>query len=493
MNNLSFASTAKNNVSNLTLSSDQSAFKTPVSTEGSSFKEMLAKQVNLDKQTTLDQAVAQNQPAKPEQKAFKKTIVPQKQVEAKAPSKLEKNTSPTQADANVSKVENTATTESAVSTAERLLSLLDKAHQNIDQLKGGDIKDDLSDSTKEVSDKSVITIIAVDPSLVNMGLSNPSLNGVAAGLAKSAVNNENGADATLRSSTQSVAELSTAQLNIAQLNTAQQGSSDKVAANSGKLDEKERVGSIANDGSGDEAQTLEHEKSGTNKPDFSKVLQTSSEAVVDKKTVNLGAQEFNNYLVAKENQTGQTKAESQFDNSLMMLSQPTNMQNTAQLSANIMANGIGNNNQIGVPFGKTGWDQAISQRIMLMVGSSEQTATLTLNPPDLGPLQVVVHVHNDQADTTFITDHTHVREALENSLGTLQDMMKQAGINMGTTQFSNSQNSFNNQQSQQQEQQSNNQSRQSNALVGDDRGAMSEIAPKASSVSLRRGLVDTFA
>ena len=488
MNNLSFASTAKNNVSNLTLSSDQSTFKTPVSSDGSSFKEMLIKQVNLDKQTKSDQAVIQNQPVKPGQKAFKKTIAPQKQVEAKAPSKLEKNTSPTQADANVSKVENTATTESAVSTAERLLSLLDKAHQSIDQLKGGDIKDDLSDATIEVSDKSVITIIAVDPNLVNMGLSNSHLNIAAAGLAKSATNNENGADAALRRATQNMAELSTAQLN-----TAQQGSSDKVAANSGKLDEKERVGSIANNGNGDEAQTLEHDKSGTNKPDFSKVLQTSSEVMLDKKTVNLNAQELNNYLVAKENKTGQIKAESQFDNSLMLLSQPTNMQNTAQLSANIMSNGIASHNQIAVPLGKTGWDQAISQRIMLMVGSAEQTATLTLNPPDLGPLQIVVHVHNDQADTTFITGHAHVREALESSLGTLQDMMKQAGINMGTTQFSNSQNSFNNQQNQQQEQQANNQSRQSNALVGDDRGAMSEMAPKASALSLRRGLVDTFA
>jgi flagellar hook-length control protein FliK len=32
-----------------------------------------------------------------------------------------------------------------------------------------------------------------------------------------------------------------------------------------------------------------------------------------------------------------------------------------------------------------------------MVGSEEQTASLTLNPPDLGPLQVVLSVSNDQA------------------------------------------------------------------------------------------------
>ena len=92
--------------------------------------------------------------------------------------------------------------------------------------------------------------------------------------------------------------------------------------------------------------------------------------------------------------------------------------------------------RISVYPGKPGWDQAISQKVVWMVGASEQSATLTLNPPDLGPLQVVVNVNNDKADTTFISDNPEVRLALENGLSTLRDLMDQAGIELGQTNIS---------------------------------------------------------
>lgn len=83
--------------------------------------------------------------------------------------------------------------------------------------------------------------------------------------------------------------------------------------------------------------------------------------------------------------------------------------------------------------GKAGWDQAISQKVVWMVGAAEKTATLTLNPPDLGPLQVVVSVNNDKADTTFISENPEVRKALESGISTLRHLMGQAGIELGQT------------------------------------------------------------
>jgi flagellar hook-length control protein FliK len=83
--------------------------------------------------------------------------------------------------------------------------------------------------------------------------------------------------------------------------------------------------------------------------------------------------------------------------------------------------------------GKAGWDQAISQKVVWMVGAAEKTATLTLNPPDLGPLQVVVSVNNDKADTTFISENPEVRKVLENGIPTLRHLMGQAGIELGQT------------------------------------------------------------
>ncbi|MES2552497.1 MAG: flagellar hook-length control protein FliK [Pseudomonadota bacterium] len=107
-------------------------------------------------------------------------------------------------------------------------------------------------------------------------------------------------------------------------------------------------------------------------------------------------------------------------------------------AANAMqaAQQIGSANVINAMPGKTGWDEAISQKVIWMAGSGEQSASLTLNPPDMGPLQVVIHVHNDQADTTFISDNPEVRQALENGLSTLREKMGEAGIQLGQANIS---------------------------------------------------------
>lgn len=80
--------------------------------------------------------------------------------------------------------------------------------------------------------------------------------------------------------------------------------------------------------------------------------------------------------------------------------------------------------------GTQGWDQAVGQKIVWMVAGAQQSATLTLNPPDLGPLQIVLNVSNNQADATFISAQPEVRHALEVALPKLREMMNEAGIQL---------------------------------------------------------------
>ncbi len=111
---------------------------------------------------------------------------------------------------------------------------------------------------------------------------------------------------------------------------------------------------------------------------------------------------------------------------------PTNLQNKAsQPNAVLPINQLGYGNQINAYPGRAGWDQAISQKIVWMVGAAEQTATLTLNPPDLGPLQVVINVRNDMADTTFISGNAEVRQALQDGMANLREKMAESGIQLG--------------------------------------------------------------
>lgn len=81
--------------------------------------------------------------------------------------------------------------------------------------------------------------------------------------------------------------------------------------------------------------------------------------------------------------------------------------------------------------GTQGWDQALGQKIVWMVAGAQQSATLTLHPPDLGPLQIILNVSNDQADATFISTQPEVRHALEAALPKLREMMNEAGIQLG--------------------------------------------------------------
>lgn len=81
--------------------------------------------------------------------------------------------------------------------------------------------------------------------------------------------------------------------------------------------------------------------------------------------------------------------------------------------------------------GTPAWDQALGQKVVWMVGGEMQSASLTLNPPDLGPLQVVLNVSNSQANATFIAAQPEVRQALEAALPKLRDMLGEAGIQLG--------------------------------------------------------------
>lgn len=169
---------------------------------------------------------------------------------------------------------------------------------------------------------------------------------------------------------------------------------------------------------------------------------------------------------------------------LAMLSHAPSPQSSA---AATQAAGLAHPHYIDAYPGKAGWDQAISQKVMWMVGAAEQSATLTLNPPDLGPLQVVVSVRNDMADTTFISDNAEVRQALQDGMANLRDKMAESGIQLGQANVNSGQHSrqafqppaLNSQSSQQ-------------ANTNGDVSAPQRVQ-KSQIIRTNNGLVDTFA
>ncbi len=86
--------------------------------------------------------------------------------------------------------------------------------------------------------------------------------------------------------------------------------------------------------------------------------------------------------------------------------------------------------------GTTAWNQAVGQKIVWMIGREQQSASLTLNPPDLGPLQVVLSVSSTQANASFYAAQPEVRHALEAALPKLREMLADAGIQLGQANVS---------------------------------------------------------
>jgi flagellar hook-length control protein FliK len=142
--------------------------------------------------------------------------------------------------------------------------------------------------------------------------------------------------------------------------------------------------------------------------------------------------------------------------------------------------------------GTSQWENQVGQKIVYMVGSEEQTASLTLNPPDLGPMQVVLSVTNDQASVTFSSNQQEVRQALENALPRLREMMSESGIALGNATV-NAGMPDGRQAQDQGAQSGRGFGRSSGQRDGDTSVAETATRPSRTAIIGDRGMVDTFA
>lgn len=85
---------------------------------------------------------------------------------------------------------------------------------------------------------------------------------------------------------------------------------------------------------------------------------------------------------------------------------------------------------VNVTFGSAQWSTTMAERTAWAVSQNIQTADMQLDPPELGPIQVKIHVHQDQATVSFVSNNPAVRDALEQSVARLRDMLEEQGIEL---------------------------------------------------------------
>lgn len=108
----------------------------------------------------------------------------------------------------------------------------------------------------------------------------------------------------------------------------------------------------------------------------------------------------------------------------------------------VMANMLANNKFTDTPktistlLGSNGWQEEFSQKISWLSTQQSHAATLHLNPPDLGPLEVVLNISDNQATALFTSPHSAVRDAIESALPKLRESLADNGIMLGNATVS---------------------------------------------------------
>ncbi|MBJ9669098.1 flagellar hook-length control protein FliK [Burkholderia cenocepacia] len=166
-----------------------------------------------------------------------------------------------------------------------------------------------------------------------------------------------------------------------------------------------------------------------------------------------------------------------------------------QLSPAAGAIAAANAHALAPHVGTADWTDALSQKVVFLSNAHQQSAELTLNPPDLGPLQVVLRVADNHAHALFVSQHAQVRDAVEAALPKLREAMEAGGLGLGSATVSDG--GLASQQQQQNPQQTNAYGQPSRRGNGGPSAVDAPVdaaqsAPVAARAS-RAGLVDTFA
>ncbi|MBR8092374.1 flagellar hook-length control protein FliK [Burkholderia cenocepacia] len=166
-----------------------------------------------------------------------------------------------------------------------------------------------------------------------------------------------------------------------------------------------------------------------------------------------------------------------------------------QLSPAAGAIAAANAHALAPHVGTADWTDALGQKVVFLSNAHQQSAELTLNPPDLGPLQVVLRVADNHAHALFVSQHAQVRDAVEAALPKLREAMEAGGLGLGSATVSDG--GLASQQQQPNPQQTfagGQSSRRGNggSSAVDAPVDAAQSAPVAARAS-RAGLVDTFA
>jgi len=85
------------------------------------------------------------------------------------------------------------------------------------------------------------------------------------------------------------------------------------------------------------------------------------------------------------------------------------------------------------PVGSPAWAEDVGVKLAHVVSLRHQGVELHVQPAHLGPIDIRISINGDQASVQFVAPHATTRDALENALPVLRDLLAQQGLALGDT------------------------------------------------------------
>ncbi len=148
--------------------------------------------------------------------------------------------------------------------------------------------------------------------------------------------------------------------------------------------------------------------------------------------------------------------------------------NPAKDSKNIAANSA---IQSGLSF-KRNFSANLATRIQWIYQQAISSAEILMDPPELGPLSVKLTNNNGETSVLFQVSNPSTKEAIEDNLAKLKELLAEQGINLGDTQV--------------EQQHKNDKNENLNEAIADDPSQEFEQQNEPLNVQIQQGLLDTY-
>lgn len=115
------------------------------------------------------------------------------------------------------------------------------------------------------------------------------------------------------------------------------------------------------------------------------------------------------------------------DSSIKALAQASQSSQQAALTARPVNPAM---QALGVPFGQTGYSEALVEKVMWMSSQNLRSAEIRLDPAELGPLEIHIQSRGQEHQIQFVSLNPSVREALEAQVFRLREMFTEQGLDL---------------------------------------------------------------